>query len=234
MMTKSEAKQRLLRLQQEHEADRDGGYDLVTAVRRVQDELSPEDRAVLTEILGDLARAEQRLWGIALEALVQSGDREQVFALGGEIASTTHSDEWKDRVVLGLLRVGEQRLREPIVAYLRASLNNRRSLTVPTLAALSRIDRETCLELAVGFFEDAHVKKLNVDGYIPAFVSNFVEVDDAMIGELIGRLRARRMDAGQSLAASFDEWLSKPWTLKELGAERVGRLRGDLRAPPKG
>lgn len=79
MINRSEAHQRLLRLNQEHEADRDGAYALVEAIRRAEG---------------------------ALEALVQSGDRDQVVALGPEIASSIRSADWNDNVVLGLLRLG--------------------------------------------------------------------------------------------------------------------------------
>jgi hypothetical protein len=230
-MKRSEAHKRLLRLNREHAADRDGGYALVEAIRRAEGELSPGDRAVLAEALGDLVRGEHpQLWGVALEALVQAADRDQVVPLGPEIASPTRSDDWKDNVVLGLLRLGEGRLHGPIVAHVRSSLENERKLTIPILAALCRIDRETCLELAVEFFEDAHAKGRKIDGFIPAFARNFIAVDEALLGELVHRLRARRVEAGESLAASFDAYVSKPWMLEELGSERVERLRSGLRA----
>jgi hypothetical protein len=229
-MTRTEAQERLLRINQEHEADRDGGYALVGAIRRAQGELASEDRLALAEALGDLVRGEHpQLWGVALEVLVQSGDHEEVVALGREIASSSRDPEWKDNVVLGLLRLGEGQFLEPILAHVRASLQNERKLTVPTLAALCRIDRETCLDLAVGFFADAHATGRNVDGFVPAFVRNFIAVDDAMLGELVRRLRTRLIDAAESLAGQFDAYISKPWMVKELGSSRVENLRASLR-----
>jgi hypothetical protein len=230
MMNKTDAREELLRLRDEHERDRDGGYALVEAIRRARDGLEPGDRGFIAEALGDLVRGQDpQLWGVALEALVQLDEAEQVVSLGGEIDSSTRSGEWKDNVVLGLLRLEQRQFREHLLRHVRESLGSPRKLTIPIVAALCRVDREVCLELAVTFFDEAHAKTRNVEGFIPAFVRNFVAVDDALLAELVHRLSARRVEAGQWLADGFDAYLSKPWMIKELGSDRVARLRHDVR-----
>ena len=169
-----------------------------------------------------------QLWGVAIEALVQSGNGNQIAALGKDIGSPTRSGDWKDNIVLGLLRSGQQQFREPILAHIRQSIDTPRKLTIPIVAALCRIDRETCLELAAAFLDDANRMGRSVDGYIPAFVRNFVAVDDALLGELVARLFARRVEAGEWTATSFDTYLTKPWMLEELGSERIEQLRRSL------
>jgi hypothetical protein len=129
--------------------------------------------------------------------------------LGRDIGSPTRSSEWKDNLVLGLLRLGERQFREPILAHIRASMASPRKLTIPIVAALCRVDRDACLDLSVAFFDEANAKGRNVEGFIPAFVRNVVSVDESMLAELVRRLTRHRVGAGEWLAANLDAYLSR-------------------------
>jgi hypothetical protein len=226
-MDKEHARQQLMRISREHELDRDGGYALVGAIRRAREEVGPADRHVMAVALGDLVRApDPELWGVALEALVQLGETRQVALLANELASQTLSDEWKDNVVLGLLRLGQGQFQDLVLERVRESLQSVRGLAVPLVAALFRMDREASLAMAVTFFDGAFVDGRNVEGFVPSLVRYFVAVDEAGLTELVLRLSAQRADAGKWLADNIDAYLAKPWMARELGSERVARLRG--------
>lgn len=229
-MDKAQALEQILQISHEHELDRDGGYSLVGAIRRTSEGSAGPDRIVMAEVLGELVqRQESRLWGVALEALVQLGEVGQVAMLAHELDSAARSDEWKDNLVLGLLRLGQEQFRDTILKHISQSLRSGGDLTVPMIAALFRIDREACLSMAVTFFEDSFARGRKIDGFIPAFVRNFVAVDELAIAELVRRLTVRRAEAGRWLAGEFDAYLAKPWMTRELGSDRVSKLRRELR-----
>ena len=168
------------------------------------------------------------MWGVALEALVEIGDREQVAALAKDIRSGAFGVEWKDNVVLALLRLGQTQFRNVILEYVQNSMASPGPLTIPLVAAVCRVDRKACLESAAQLFADAHATNRNVDGFIPAFVRNFLAVDEQLLAELVAKLPARQPGAGRWLAERFETHLSKPWMVRELGSTRVSNLCREL------
>lgn len=237
MMDNDDARTRIRRLNDEHAGDHDGGYALVEALRRAREEVAPEGRAAFAAALADLVRApDEQLWAVALEALIQSGETEEVASFGDQIADSSRDDGWKDHIALGLLRLGQRQFRDRIVEHVRVSLEEPRHLTVPIVAALSRIDRDTCLEMSGTYFANAHAsgRSQDVEGFVPAFVRNFLAVDDHLLSELARRVVAREPAAGRWLVRSFSEYLSKPWMLKDLGDERSARIRAELASVAKG
>jgi hypothetical protein len=217
-------------LQTEHQSDGDGGYALIDAVKRAGEEIPAETRGLYVSALGDLVRgAEPALWSIALEALVQLGEREEVAALG-VAALTDGDDDRKDYVVHALLRTGQVQFHDAIVEHIRRSLRHRRHLTIPILAALCRMDREACLQMSAAFFERAYaaVQTNEVEGFIQVFAAKFTGVEDTLLPELVRRVSSPRPDAGRWLAACFADYLSKPWMVRRLGNDRVRRLGDEL------
>lgn len=231
MMDKGEAQARIRRLNEAHERDHDGGYALVAAIKRSYEEIKPSGRAQFAEALADLVRAQDpQLWAVALEALVQLGASREVASLGEDVARSSRDEKWKDNVVLGLLRLDQDQFRDAIVGHVRSSLENPRTLTVPIIAALCRIDRGTCLEVSSAYFAKAHEggREREVEGFVPAFVRNFMDIDDHMLAELAQRVAARDPEAGRWFAHSLNEYLSKPWILEEFGAARSTRVRAEI------
>jgi hypothetical protein len=231
MMEKTEVQELIRRLNGEHQDDHDGGYALVAALKDARDAVEPDEREFFTESLADLVKdKDPELWAVALEALVQLGESQAVASLGDEVTESTQDERWKDYVVLGLLRLGQGRFRDPILEHVGASMANPRPLTLPIIAALCRIDREACLEIASKYFADAH-RRGNVrelEGFVPAFVRNFVAVDDQLLAEFVRRLVTREPEVGRWLARSLSDYLAKPWIMQELGNERSKRLQGDV------
>jgi hypothetical protein len=229
-MGKTEAREWVRRIEDGHRGDRDGGYALVRAICQARAELEPGPASVVSEVLADVVRQKEGLWGVALDALVDCGAASEVASLAD--AMPRHDDEWRDNVVLAFLRLGQAQLRDRILEHLQAALPHPRTVTVPTLAALCKIDREACIELGARFFEKAHAdgRCTDVEGYIPTFVQYFVEVDDQLLSELVRRMARLRPAAGHWLALCFDAHFAKPWIPRELGAERAARLRNEVLA----
>lgn len=236
-MNKEKARESILRLNDAHESDHDGGYALVDALKHAHNAIEPEGRGAFTEALADFVRGEDPgLWAVALETLVQLEANAEVESLGKEIALRTRDEKWKDNVVLGLLRLGHSQFRDAIIKHVGASLGAPRNLTVPIVAALCRIDRCACLETSSAYFESAHVdgREGDVEGFIPAFVRNFIAVDDALLSELVRKVAGKNPEAGRWLGQSLNQYLSKPWMLEELGDERCGRIRAAISAAAHG
>lgn len=222
-MDREEAQARIREINNEHESDHDGGYALVDALKQAREDIDFESRGVFAEALGDLVRSkDQQLWAVALEALVQLGEGQEVVSLGEELALSPRDEKWKDNVVLALLRLGKGQFLDTILEHVRASLENPRTLTVPIVAALCRIDRDACLEISSTYFGNAYTsgRSRHVEGFISAFVRNFVAVDEQLLSQLVQRVAIQRPEAGQWLSRLFSDYLSKPWMLQEIGSTR--------------
>jgi hypothetical protein len=232
-MDQDEALELIRSLNDEHRNDRDGGYALVHAIKLVHGQIEPDARVSFASALADLVRAQdQQLWGVALEALVQVGANQELAALGEELAGRSHDGQWKDHVVLGLLRLEQRPFRERILEHVHASLGTPRRLTVPIVAALCRIDRDASLELSAEYFADAHRRGLSfeAEAFAPAFVRHFLAVDDQLLASLVHRVTAALPEAGLWLARCFVGYLSKPWMREELGNERSASLGAAITA----
>jgi hypothetical protein len=231
MMDKREAQEMIRLINEAHKHDRDGGYALAAALKRGYEDAAPSARAPFSEALADLVRAQDpQLCAVALEALVQLGARREVASLGEDIAHTSQDEKWKDNVVLGLLRLEQGQFRDAIVGHLRSSLESPRTLTMPIMAALCRIDPGTCLDVSSAYFTQAHVTghEREAEGLIPAFVRNFTNVQDHLLAGLVQEVSARDSGAGRWLAHCLNEYLSKPWILEEFGAARSTRVRAEI------
>ena len=223
----------ILRLRQEHANDDDGGYALVAAFKQTRESLDKDSGAQLVEALADLVRIQDpEISAIALEALVQIGASQAIAALTSELTRTIRDEGRKDYLVLGLLRLPQRQIAEPILDHIRASLENPRPLTVPIIAALCSIDRELGLDISCAYFEKALAsgQSSGVEESIAAFVRNFVAIDDRLLPELVRMVRVRKLETGRWLADRFCEYLSKPWMSEEIGGDRCTRIRAKIAA----
>jgi len=236
-MNKTEARERIRQLNDAHESDHDGGYALVEELKQAHGEVEPEGRVLFAEALSDFVRNQDpQLWAVALEALVQLGANREVASLGEEVGQSSRNEKWKDNVVLGLLRLGQGQFHDAIVEHVLSSLESPRHLTVPILAALCRIDRSACLEISSAYFESAHVdeRESDVEGFIPAFVRNFIAVDDELLSELVRMVARKNPESARWLGRCLNEYLSKPWMLEELGDGRSTRVRTNIHRAANG
>ncbi len=221
------------RLREEHANDNDGGYALVAAFKKARESLDRESGAQFVEVLADMVRIQEpEMSAIALEALVQIGASHEVAALASELTTTIRDEGRKDYLVLGLLRLPQRQVVEPILDHIRSSLENPRPLTVPIIAALCNVDRDTGLDIACVYFEKALTKgeSSDTEGAIAAFVCNFVAIDDRLLPELVQMVRVRKPETGRWLANRICDYLSRPWMIEELGGDRCSRLRAKIGA----
>lgn len=232
-MADSSLHQRLRALDVAHRSDGDGGYELVRTVASWAESLSSEDRDRLrTELLDLVAAKDSMLWGVALEVLVEEGTDEVAAELSRLATGNDWGEDWNDQLVLALLRLGHVPSAEYCVRYVERALSGERRTALPLLAALCRVDVDACLRLSAAYFEGALASEDDAEthrGYIPAFVRNFVEVDDSLLWRVIERTSAAAPRSSARLAAMIDDCLGRPWISRELGDARVARLRERIR-----
>ncbi len=232
-MNPDELRALILRLRQEHANDNDGGYALVAAFKQARESLDKDSGAQLVEALADLVRIQDRdISAVALEALVQIGAGQAIAALTSELTRTIRDEGRKDYLVLGLLRLPQREIAEPILDHIRSSLENPRPLTVPIIAALCNIDRDTGLDISCIYFEKAFAsgQSSSVEESIAAFVRNFVAIDDRLLPELVRMVRVRKPETGRWLATRICDYLSKSWMIEEIGGDRCTRIRAKIEA----
>jgi hypothetical protein len=232
-MSPDELRALIWRLREEHANDDDGGYGLVAAYKQAQQSLDTDSAEQFVEVLADLVRIQDpEISAVALEALVQIGASQAIAALAGELTKSIRDEGRKDYLVLGLLRATQRQIAEPILDHIRSSLENPRPLTVPIIAALCSIDRDTGLDISCAYFEKALFsgQMSSVEASIAAFVRNFVAIDDRLLPELVRMLRVRKPETGRWLSDRICEYLSKPWMIEELGGDRCTRIRAKIAA----
>ncbi|MFN3712213.1 MAG: hypothetical protein ACK4SX_00995 [Alcanivoracaceae bacterium] len=220
----------LRKMDLEHATDGDGGYALVRAVLTLSDSLDDESRRCLWDVLTDLVmRRDKTLWGVALEVMIQKNQ-------GGErlliaLSSGVEDAEWRDQIVLGLLRLAWQPATTYCAKYIGRALSNGRRTVLPLLAALSRVNIKMCVDMASSYFAGALIQEGGSEvhrGYIPAFVRNFLEVDKSIFRDLIERTSRQNAVAGEKLRTLFDGCLSLPAYSREYGVEVIAALRGEI------
>jgi hypothetical protein len=221
--------QHLRKLDTAHWNDGDGGCALVRAIKDWAALLEPRDRETLWSVLIDLvAQKDSTLWGAALEALVQEHPGEAATKLSYLVDLSGRSEEWTDQIILALLCLGYQPSAAYCVSYIRAALENGRRAVLPLLAALCRVDVEACLSLSAAYFEGLFKSGDLAEkhrGYIPAFVRNFLEVDEGLLRELVERMKKVDPASSSKMAAMIDDCLAQPWFTREIGESKVTALR---------
>lgn len=233
-MTKSDIIQQLRCWDNAHRFDKDGGYGLVRVIRRWASELDVKNHDTLVGALLELIfNQDETLWGVALEVLVEEDSQQVGDKLANMLEQSNLGGEWKDHIVLALLRVKHYPSITNCIKHIEMSLDNDRRLILPVLAALSHLSTETCLMLAARYFGRVLKCAPSVDrhrGYIPAFIRHFVEVDEKLVDELISRTRLIDHTAANSLVAMIDDYLARGVLQREVGHEKVKNLRRRIRS----
>ena len=232
-MTREELRALVLRLSHDHKGDRDGGHALVAALKRAHEDLEARECAEFVQLLSEFVRKQEpELWAVALETLVQLGERQAVATLAAELIQSVPDGGRKDYVVLGLLRMNLSEVVAPVVEHIRIALRAPRPLTMPMTAALCKVDAESGLELASEYFESAYAaaQSAEVQGQIAAFVRNLVAIQERLLPELVRRVNLRRPNVGRWLARCIRDHLSKRRMVEDLGGERCRSLRDKIGA----
>lgn len=222
----------LRQLDTAHRNDGDGGYEIVRMIRDLARSIDKESCDILWSALLELvAQRDEKLWGVALETLVQEHPDQVATKLSYLLNINDHSDEWKDQIVLALLRLAHQPAAPECVDYIRTALKKGRRAVLPLLAALCRVDIEICIELSSEYFSHTFKSDDLVEknrGYIPAFVRYFLEVDAHLLHRLVVQTKALNSNSGRRLAMILDNCLDRPAFAREFGQIKITALRQEI------
>jgi hypothetical protein len=212
------------RLDAEHRDDRDGGYSLARATASFAARLEQHDVESLADVLVQLVRAKHpRLWAVALEALVQAG-LESTQSKLGKLLEQTADGEVADYIVYALLRLGA---RGPDYCRLiAAALERGRSMAIPNLAALAAVDAPASLELAATHLV-ADIQaggRSRADANVPSIVLDYIDPDQPLLSDLVGRAAAIDSVAAVLLRSSIAEYASQSFVASTLGEAKHSRL----------
>lgn len=232
MMTADEIVNHLHDLESAHRLDGDGGYSLVSAIRRWAAGLEATIRERLwSELLRLIIDQDQNLWGVSLDVLVQESPQQIGEKLSALIDLDGDLSLWKDQIVFALLRLGYQGRLAECIKYIENGLANNRRSILPLLAALCRVDRTTCLKLSSAFFARA-LRDTNYasqySGYIPAFIRTFFEVDAMLLRDLVHNTLEADASSGTRLSNIIREYLNRPFVAEELDQKSISFLQDCL------
>jgi hypothetical protein len=173
------------------------------------------------------------MWGVALAALVEENPEKLTERLD-DLLTGRMSDEGRNDIIFTLLRLGYRPAATRCFNYVKDGLRRTGQPSVLSLLAAScRVDPEECLTLSSNYFGRVLRSEEAADenrGSISAFVSHFMAVDERLLGKLVERTKTVNIDAGKRLATLLDEYLTKPWNVREFGEAKVGALREQIHA----
>ncbi len=230
-MTTNEISERLRTLDVLHREVGDGGYALLGEVLEYYRTLDTHNRNLLrSELLRLVAAQDSTLWGVALEALVQAWQSAISSDLASMLADEHHTGEWEGHVLLALLRLGYRPIAEKAASHIVRQLAMGDDTVLPLLAALSRVDTDKCLYIAARFFvaQFNSGQRSELAGYIPAFVSHFLDVDTMLPARFVERLTAADNEAGRKMAELVREYIGRPYVRKRLGEELARSLENSI------
>ena len=222
-------------LEAQHRSDVDGGYALVASIREWANTLDPDSRNELqTILLKCVLNEDADMWGVALETLVHVGDDRITETLFNGLGRKSTSDQWPRDVFLALLRLGYAPVATQALEFAKTRLfQDRQTNVLPVLAAICKVDREGCLTVASSYFANALKSPESTEehrGYIPAIVSNFLDVDEGLLRELIQRTKTMNRNSATRLVELLEEYLMRPYFIDEVGVVRASALRQQIRS----
>lgn len=222
---------KLRELDEEHQNDGDGGYALLADVRKYRRQLPQEDDRLLRKELIRLVEQEHAtLRGVALEALVQEWGVDIAEQLAASLYRSRPDVEWEGHLLLALLRLGYRPVEKQAVEYVAQKLLSGDRTALLMVAALARINKEQCLSIASTAIvkEIAHGNSDKLEGYVPAFVRHFADVDLDMLRMLVLAVGKQDASAGRVLANMLLDYLNRSYVQNDLGTQVVGQLRESL------
>ena len=217
----------------EHRHDRDGGYDTIRAIQFFWHTLEPcRQLALKGVLLGGVVRRERNVWSLALEVLVQEHARDVAPELLSGVKAGHHDPEWRDDVVLAVLRLGYAGEVEYCRQYVEKRLVARPPGEVSLVAALVRISPGVGIDVASRYLAEAKHRhlKAGIEPWAAIFVRHYLAVDERHLAELIHAMHRNDPEAAGWFAEALERYLAKPWMVRRLGSERVFALRSEITA----
>jgi hypothetical protein len=157
------------------------GYAFVRAIQAYRQSLTHAEQECLRDVLFEsLTHEDPQLWGVALESVIREAAPDTPDRLMHVFAGSEHSVEWKDQVILGLLRLAYKEALLLSLAHITAGLEQNRLAVLPLLAALCKVDANHAVRIAaqyLGTHLGSEAQAVEIRGYIPAFVRYSVQTD---------------------------------------------------------
>ena len=217
----------------EHRHDRDGGYDTIRAIQFFWHTLEPcRQLALKGVLLGWVVRRERNVWSLALEVLVQEHARDVAPELLSGVRAGHHDPEWRDDVVLAVLRLEYAEEVEYCRRYVEQRLVECRPPALALMAALVRVSPDVGIDVASRYLAEAKRRHLEarVEPWAATIVRHYLAADERLLGQLVHAIHQSDPEAAGWLAQVLEDHLAKPWMVRELGAERVVALRSEITA----
>jgi hypothetical protein len=174
---------------------------------------------------------DERLWGVALEALVEEGADETAVALEGMLRSGEHDGEWREEVIAALMRMRYAPALDLYVQHVEAGVRNGSPAALSLLKHLYAFDRERALALSAGYMGEHLPEEADeLGGLVQGQLVGLAQMDESLVPELVRRVAAVRLDAGRAVARMMAEFLDMPWLRERLGEAAAGRLEESVSA----
>lgn len=218
---------KLRKLDELHWNDGDGGYGLVNSIVAYHQTLSEADRIELRDYLLCLVRDEDRtMRGAALESLVQLWGKDVAPSFASLLDNHSMTDDWVAQILLATLRLGYAPLKDKALSFIERNLTVENRTYLPWLAALSQVDAQQCIRLASSYFAIScrSGSLRNIEGYVPAFVINFAEIDPTLLATLIASIAEEDDEAARETAKLFVSYLQQPFVAKQFGTTVANEL----------
>jgi hypothetical protein len=227
-MNKDQIAALIAQTRQEHQHDKDGGYNLVFAILRLSKKMEDSGRKALQEhLLERIDEEDPKFWGIALEVLVQAGSFEAATSLEKMLRDGNRSQEWVDQVVLDLLRMGYDRPLDLYLSNIQFNLSANRPVCA-ALAHLYKVAPDISIRMSAQFFAKSLFSGGNVffsSHCVAAFVYTYPKESENALLELVKETSGINPKAGKKLRSDIADYLTKPWLPRDLGQEKVARLK---------
>jgi hypothetical protein len=231
-MAVDDARRRLLHLAEAHRGEGDGGYalarDLLAALREGGEADRRDARA---QLLAWVDGQDARMWGVALEALVQDGAAETGAALEALLRAGGRDAEWREQVILSLLRMRYAPALDLYVEAVEVGVREGRPFVLRLLQHLYALNAERALSLSARFFA-GHLpaEEEELAGFVQGQLSALAELDESLVPLLVRRTAAADPAAGSALVRRMSGFLEMPWLRDRLGAPRAARIKESLAA----
>lgn len=229
-MADEELRRRLLDLKEAHRADKDGGDAMARDVfRMLREPGEPRRREVRAVLLEAVDRKEERLWGAALDALIREGADGTATALEQQLRSGVHDGQWREQVLLALLRARYAPALDLYLAHIEAGVRNGRHFVLRLLQHLYALDRERALAFSARYFGEHLPAETEVlAGFAQGQLVALAQLDASLVSELVRRTAAISPGAGHELARLMSEDLDLSWVQERLGTASAARLKESL------
>jgi hypothetical protein len=225
-VTRDSLRSYLLELKDGHRGERDGDALLRDVVRLLASQDEPGRRTVREQLLELVDGQDARLWGVALGSLVQEGAAETAPALEGMLRSGAHGRQWREQVVLALMRMRYAPALDVYVEHVEAGVREESPAALSLLQHLYALDRERALTLSAGYL-GAHLPNEadELAGLAQGQLLSLADLDESLVSELVRRTASVNPRGGRELARMMREFLEMRFFQERLGEATATRLK---------